>query len=147
MVDLTTPQLDVEKIGSILEGRYGFSVKVLLNASDVEVMHAINDLNSELDEDDNLLIYYAGHGSQMEMGDLQAGYWLPVNADPPPRDTHWISNESITRHLGQVESQTRVGCRRLVLRRPPFRRSGLPFSQPVRKQQLFCRVHEIQTKP
>ena len=105
MVDLTTPQLDVEKIGSILEGRYGFSVKVLLNASDVEVMHAINDLNSELDEDDNLLIYYAGHGSQMEMGDLQAGYWLPVNADPPPRDTHWISNESITRHLGRLKAK------------------------------------------
>ena len=105
MVDLETPQLDVEKIGSILEGRYGFSVKVLLNASDVEVMHAINDLNGELDEDDNLLIYYAGHGSQIAMGDLQAGYWLPVNADPPPRDTHWISNESITRHLGRLKAK------------------------------------------
>ncbi len=105
MVDLQTPELDVERIGAILEQRYGFAVKVLLNADDVGVMHAINDLNSELDEDDNLLIYYAGHGSQMEMGELEAGYWLPVNADPPPRDTHWIPNESITRHLGRLKAK------------------------------------------
>ena len=105
MVDLETPELDVERIGAILEQRYGFSVKVLLNANDVGVMHAINDLNGELDDNDNLLIYYAGHGSQLEMGDLQAGYWLPVNADPPPRDTHWIPNESITRHLGRLKAK------------------------------------------
>ena len=105
MVNLATPELDVERIGAILEQRYGFSVKVLLNANDVGVMHAMNDLSGELDDNDNLLIYYAGHGSRLDMGDLKAGYWLPVNADPPPRDTHWIPNESITRHLGRLKAK------------------------------------------
>jgi len=105
IVDLETPELDVERIGALLKQRYGFSVKVLLNASDVDVMHAINDLSGELDDNDNLMIYYAGHGSRLEMGDVLAGYWLPVNADPPPRDTHWIANESITRHLGRLKAK------------------------------------------
>ncbi len=103
--DLATPQKDVERIGELLEQRYGFSVKILQDMNDVSVMHAINDLNEELDEDDNLLIYYAGHGSRMQMGDIQTGYWLPVNADPPPRDTHWIANEAITRHLGRLQAK------------------------------------------
>lgn len=103
--DLATPQKDVERIGELLEQRYGFSVKILQDMNDVAVMHAINDLNEELDEDDNLLIYYAGHGSRMQMGDIQTGYWLPVNADPPPRDTHWIANEAITRHLGRLQAK------------------------------------------
>lgn len=105
MEDLATPGRDVERIGNLLESRYGFSVKVLQDINDVSIMHAINDLNAELDEDDNLLIYYAGHGSRMQMGDVQAGYWLPVNADPPPRDTHWIANEAITRHLGRLQAK------------------------------------------
>jgi len=105
MDDLASPKQDVERIGELLEDRYGFSVKILQDINDVSVMHAINDLNQELDEDDNLLIYYAGHGSRMQMGDIQAGYWLPVNADPPPRDTHWIANEAITRHLGRLSAK------------------------------------------
>ena len=105
MEDLATPARDVERIGKLLESRYGFSVKILQDINDVSIMHAINDLNSELDDNDNLLIYYAGHGSRMQMGDVQAGYWLPVNADPPPRDTHWIANEAITRHLGRLEAK------------------------------------------
>ena len=30
------------------------------------------------------------------------GYWLPVNADAPPKDTFWVPNEQITGHLGRL---------------------------------------------
>ena len=30
------------------------------------------------------------------------GYWLPVNAEAPPKDTFWVPNEQITGHLGTL---------------------------------------------
>jgi len=103
--DLASPRQDVLAIASILENKYGFSVKTLHDVDDSSVMHAINDLNEELNEDDNLLIYYAGHGSRLNSGEFTSGYWLPVNADPPPRDTHWVSNEAVTRHLSRLKAK------------------------------------------
>lgn len=102
---LQTPVNDAVNIANLLRDKYGFQVSVLLNATNIEVMETINDLNSELTEDDNLLIYYAGHGSRIQSGDVQSGYWLPVNADAPPRNTFWVSNEFVTGHLARIPAR------------------------------------------
>ena len=39
---------------------------------------ALNEFRGKLTEADNLLIYYAGHGTLEEKN--QRGYWLPVDA-------------------------------------------------------------------
>ena len=53
-------------------------------------------LRRELGPDDNLLIYYAGHGYVDE--ETEEGYWLPVDAvEDDPVD--WISNSTITTML------------------------------------------------
>ena len=92
--DLETPKNDAKEIAQLLEQKYGFSVETLLDADRISVMERINDLNTQLDENDNLLIYYAGHG-----------YWLPINADPPPRDTFWVPNEFVTAHLSRIKAR------------------------------------------
>ena len=89
----------------ILEQQYGFEVTALLDADNANLMRAINDLNDKLTEKDNLLIFYAGHGSRITTGDYEAGYWLPVNASPPPDDTFWVSNEFVTRHLARLKAK------------------------------------------
>jgi hypothetical protein len=58
-----------------------------------------------LQADDNVLIYYAGHGTRLQSGQTESGYWLPVNADPPPKDTYWVPNEQITGHLGRLKAK------------------------------------------
>ncbi len=103
--DLDTPQNDALEMAELLRDKYGFSVEVLLDATNVQVMETINDLNTKLDEDDNLLIYYAGHGARIKTGDFESGYWLPVNADAPPRDTFWVSNEFVTGHLSRLRAK------------------------------------------
>jgi len=102
---LNSPRNDAKSVAMLLEKQYGFSVRVLLDANNVEVMQAVNDLNKVVTENDNLLIYYAGHGSRIQAGDTESGYWLPINADPPPTDTFWVSNEFITRHLARLEAK------------------------------------------
>ncbi|NKI17193.1 peptidase C14 [Spongiibacter sp. KMU-166] len=103
--DLETPFNDAREIGAVLENKYGFTVQLLLDADRLTVMRALNELHEVLTEDDNLLIYYAGHGSLIDIGDRNAGYWLPVNADAPPNDSRWVPNEFITNHLGRMQAR------------------------------------------
>lgn len=103
--NLVTPHSDALRAKNILEQQYGFKVTVVLDADSATVMRKINDFSSELNEDDNLLIFYAGHGSRIASGTYEAGYWLPVDANPPPEDTFWVSNEFVTRHLARVKAK------------------------------------------
>ncbi|HEY0682854.1 MAG TPA: caspase family protein [Steroidobacter sp.] len=102
---LETPKYDAERAARILADRYGFTVSILEDANDITMLKAINDLNAVLKPEDNLLIYYAGHGARLPSGKNEAGYWLPVNADAPPKDTFWVPNEQITGHLGRLPAR------------------------------------------
>jgi hypothetical protein len=102
---LDTPENDVLRMAELLQRKYGFSVEVLINVDNIELMEKINDLNDRLDENDNLLIYYAGHGARVQTGEVESGYWLPVNADAPPRNTFWVSNEFVTGHLSRIPAR------------------------------------------
>ena len=102
---LETPKYDAARAARILADRYGFTVSILDDADDITMLKAINDLNAVLKPDDNLLIYYAGHGARLQSGRSEAGYWLPVNADAPPKDTFWVPNEQITGHLGRLPAK------------------------------------------
>ena len=103
--DLDSPIKDAERASNLLKDKYGFSVKTLINADNVTIMRAINELNDQLTDKDNLLIFYAGHGSRVKTGNFVSGYWLPVNAEPPPVDTFWVSNEFVTRHLARLKAK------------------------------------------
>jgi hypothetical protein len=62
-------------------------------------------MDAKLEEGDNLLIFYAGHGSRVQAGGIETGYWLPSNATPPPDDTFWVSNEFVNRHLARLKAK------------------------------------------
>ena len=53
-----------------------------------------------LKENDNFLIYFAGHGKEV----LDDGYWLPHDAEEKI-DTKWISNDYIGKKLKQIKSK------------------------------------------
>lgn len=90
---LETAIADARAIADILSDKYGFKVTLLTDATRYEFLSALNKLRSELTENDNLLIYYAGHG-EIDRAN-QRGHWLPVDAEPGS-DANWISNVSIT---------------------------------------------------
>ena len=102
---LQTPKYDAARAARILADKYGFTVQILDDANDITMLKTINDLNAVLKPEDNVLIYYAGHGSRLKSGSSESGYWLPVNADAPPEDRFWIPNEQITGHLGRLSAK------------------------------------------
>lgn len=102
---LKTPHADAKRAKQILEEKYGFHVTMVLDGNNSTVMRAINDMDAQLGESDNLLIFYAGHGSRVQAGGIETGYWLPSNATPPPDDTFWVSNEFVNRHLAHLKAK------------------------------------------
>ncbi len=99
---LETARADARAIAEVLAHRYGFEVELLLDATRSGVLRSIADLRKRLGPNDNLLIYYAGHGIRDEGEDH--GYWLPVDAE---RDdpTQWIANAHITRQLKAMSAK------------------------------------------
>jgi hypothetical protein len=94
--DLRTAIDDAERIASILEARYGFEIRTLRNATRYEVLSALNELRTSLDEETSLLVYYAGHGQLLD--EIERGYWLPVDAETDNPAT-WISTSDIADYL------------------------------------------------
>lgn len=90
---LDTPKNDARALENVLKSKYGFKTKLLLDGTRYQILSALNKLRSELNEKDNLLIYYAGHGELDKVN--MRGHWLPVDADPD-NTANWISTVAIT---------------------------------------------------
>ncbi|MGI9327722.1 MAG: caspase family protein [Pseudomonadales bacterium] len=105
MEDLQTPINDVARARDLLQDKYGFTVFTLDNGNSIEMMQAINNLADVLTENDNLLLFFAGHGTRLQNGESEAGYWLPKNAERPPRNTYWVSNEFVSGHLARLPAK------------------------------------------
>jgi hypothetical protein len=89
---LKTAVNDARAVADLLTKSYGFQVKLLLDATRNQMLDAFDDLRRELKEDDNLIIYYAGHGYLDT--DSDRGFWLPADADGNRR-ANWLSNGDI----------------------------------------------------
>lgn len=87
MPDLETATRDARDLAQVLEDRYGFQITLLLDAEREKLIDTLSRFTGEAEPTDNLLIYYAGHGSLQ--GRREQGVWLPVDAQPMT-DTNWI---------------------------------------------------------
>ena len=99
--DLKTAQADDRAVAEVLQDRYGFTVELLLNATRRDILQALGKLRRKLTENDNLLVYYAGHGVIDEA--TERGYWLPVDAEEDS-DVNWISNARLTDALKATDA-------------------------------------------
>jgi TPR repeat protein len=90
---LETPLEDASAIADLLRKRYGFEVNLLLDASRHQILSALAEYRRKLQQNDNLLIYFAGHG-QFDSA-AGRGYWLPADAEPDD-DANWIIADEIT---------------------------------------------------
>ena len=99
---LKTAENDALEIEQVLREKYGFSTTLLLNADRHQIVSALYSYKERLTEDDNLLVYYAGHGELDRINDR--GYWLPVDAELD-NPVNWISNVSVTDMLNTMAAK------------------------------------------
>jgi TPR repeat protein len=93
---LKTAVNDAQSMGNLLHDRYGFHVTYILdqNATRFNILNALAKFRNSLGENDNLLIYYAGHGFSDR--DAQKAYWLPVDADSATSPNRIIADDLTT---------------------------------------------------
>ena len=92
---------DATAVANLLRDRYGYQTTLLLNASRLEMLSALDDMRRKLRPDDSLLIYYAGHG---EIDAAGKGYWIPSDASAASSKT-WISNAMISDVLNTMPAK------------------------------------------
>ncbi len=105
MPDLDNPVKDGQRLAAVLRELYNFQQKditFLKNPSRSEILDAMQRLGEELDDKDNVLIFYAGHGIWDEK--LGQGYWLPSDASRDSR-SNWISNSTIRDYIKSIQSK------------------------------------------
>jgi len=90
---LQTARNDATEIAEVLQNRYGFDTKLLLDATRDQILGALDEYRGSLGEEDNLLVYYGGHG----WDDKQEGqaYWVPVDGQKNT-SSRWINATEIT---------------------------------------------------
>lgn len=98
---LKTPRADVEAMEQVLRERYGFKVTILYDATRYQMLSALNDLRQTLNDKDDLLVYYAGHGHKLAFDGRERGYWLPIDAEEG-NPANWISTLDVTDMLASI---------------------------------------------
>jgi hypothetical protein len=103
--DLDNPISDAEKLYSILLSGYAFEKEnmiMLRNASRTDIVDALDRLSRIVRPEDNLLIFYAGHGNWDERANV--GYWLPSDAYMSS-SANWFRNSALVDYLKQINSK------------------------------------------
>ncbi|MEP1779099.1 caspase family protein, partial [Reichenbachiella sp.] len=102
---LDGPINDANRLKNILTTNYTFeeeNITFLQNPTRTEIIETFDDLQSKIDEDDNLFIFYAGHGVWDE--DLKQGFWLPSDAKRTSKAA-WLSNAMIRDYIGGIHTK------------------------------------------
>ncbi len=102
IADLENPVKDATELKNILQANYTFAaqnIETLYNKSREEIMQALVVKSNAMGENDNLLIFYAGHGiaEKDKFGDVD-GYWVPSSAKKG-LNASYISADDINKAL------------------------------------------------
>jgi hypothetical protein len=103
--DLDNPIADAGKLYNTLVSKYTFDeadITLLKNAKRNEIVYALDDLAGRVTSEDNVLIFYAGHGTWDEKSNV--GYWLPSDAYLTTT-ANWFRNSTLVDYLKTIHSR------------------------------------------
>jgi prepilin-type processing-associated H-X9-DG protein len=107
---LRTAVNDARRVAGVLEADFGYAVRLLADDVTRDRLRALfeDSLPAEVQADDRLLVYFAGHGIALDGDDGPAGYLVPQDARPDDRQTFL----PMTDLSGWLD---RLPCRHLLL--------------------------------
>ncbi len=103
---LDYPLSDANRLISTLVTRYTFerdNVRFLQNPDRRTIYKTLQELKYKLTDQDNLLIFYAGHGYWVD--DMKEGFWLPRDAAGINDPSDWVPNSSIRNYVKSIKAR------------------------------------------
>ena len=105
IMNLDQPVSDAEKLYNTLTTNYTFekeNVTLLKSPTREEIISELDRLNRVITENDNLLVFYAGHGYWDKQDEI--GYWLPSDSKKA-NTANWMRNSTIRDYLRTVKTK------------------------------------------
>jgi hypothetical protein len=102
---LDYPLKDAENVVNTLNKEYTFEQQNIVFLKDPDrrtIINAFDGLRKRVTADDNLLIFYAGHGIWDE--ELRQGYWLPSNATSSDQ-SEWLPNSTVRDYIRGIKAK------------------------------------------
>ena len=104
---LKYPVENAKALIQALEEKYGYVQNNVIeiyneNATSENVFSGFYQLIDSITQDDNLIIFFAGHGYYDKL--INEGYWIPYNA-PLKKTSEYISNSSIINFIKAIKSR------------------------------------------
>lgn len=103
--DLDNPVKDAKSIVESLTNHYTFEkedVILLKNPSRNEIIEELDGMRGKITPEDNLLIFYAGHGYWDK--EARIGYWLPSDASRKTT-ADWFRNSTLVDYVQAINSK------------------------------------------
>ena len=103
--DLDQPVKDATRFATLINSKYSFeseNILFLKNPTKSEIIGTLHKMRKQVTPQDNLLIYYAGHGYWDE--EMTTGYWLPRDASKD-NPVDWLPNTDLTNYLNVLKSK------------------------------------------
>ncbi len=105
LIDLDNPVSDAINLYDILTSGYLFdpeNVVLLKDPTRAEIIRELDLMSNKLTRKDNLLIFYAGHGTWDRV--KETGFWLPADAEAGS-SVNWIRNSTIQDFVDDINTQ------------------------------------------
>jgi len=103
--NLDNPIRDARSLEKTLIENYTFeaeNITFLENATRADIIQSLDGLSGVITEEDNLLIFYAGHGDYH--ADSNNGFWIPTDAERVVK-TNWFRNSTLADYLKEINSK------------------------------------------
>jgi len=98
------PIKDAKSIKKVLNEKYLFEKEntlELYNPTRRDIVSAFADMSKKVTPNDNLFIFYAGHGHYEKDNDI--GYWLPSDAEVN-NPSNWLYNDQLVADIKKIKS-------------------------------------------
>jgi hypothetical protein len=99
------PLRDAQSLADILASHYNFAkenVTLLKNPTENQIIKEFYNLKNKVGKNDNLVIFYAGHGNYDKVS--EKGYWMPSDANME-FEGNVILNTSIVSYIKSINSK------------------------------------------
>lgn len=105
IASLRNPVRDAAMLAKVLTEKYSFDVPDIIflrNPTRSQFIDELDKLTRRIRKDDNLLIFYAGHGYYDS--ETEFGYWLPSDATASSTG-NWLANSQLKDYVAAIKGQ------------------------------------------
>ena len=140
---LENPVSDAIKLKLILKNSYNFAednIYTLYNPVITDFKKEFAEINELLQPEDNLIIFYAGHGIWVEKE--KKGYWLLTDAKRNDANT-WLSNKLVLEMIAKVPSRHTLLITDACFSGSVFKTRSLGADAPVALREMSEKISRV----